>query len=601
MNAMNDNSSQRLARFALLAGASSGIAGGIGLLLLSFAVSFETAKSYLDGLAYSGSARFFTNAAFENMRHHVRLAGLLLCGIGWLLLARKQAFRRLLERLFTRLRGDGSAMRDALKRPKPHPTFIAAIAGITAVAAISRLAFLGEPMRYDEAYTFMRFASRSLLVVLSDYRFPNNHVLHTLGVWLAYHLFGDAPWALRLPAFFAGILMIPAWSMAAARFYNRQTAVITAGLLSASPILIAYSANARGYTMLGALFALTLGLANIISARNFLAAWLALAIVAALGFYTIPIMLLPFGLTITWLLLSHAAQPCHGAAFFRNMGVSLALTAFLTAILYAPIFIASDATPPLQNAMPLTWPEFFEQFTHSAQAVWEEWNAGLPLIMSAGLAIGFLVALFMRTHRTRARVSLITAVMAWCLPVVIAQMLSRVVFFPRLWLFLLPLYFMAASSGISALLDALLKPNLSESESPRYLFIFFLVLMFNGYVMSAKIPSRFDNAARDAEQVVLGMKNLLAPGDRILTGVPLGSPLWYYFHRHHLPAEYLFGALRDDGRVFVAAHTSTQSISSILNELQLAHRFNPDSATLIQTHDTIAVYLLKERKNVAVR
>ena len=103
---MNDNRCQRLARFALLAGASSGIAGGIGLLLLSFAISFETAKSYLDGLAYSGSAKFFTNAAFENMRHHVRLTGLLLCGISWLLLARKQAFRRLLERLFTRLRGD---------------------------------------------------------------------------------------------------------------------------------------------------------------------------------------------------------------------------------------------------------------------------------------------------------------------------------------------------------------------------------------------------------------------------------------------------------------------------------------------------------------
>ena len=125
--------------------------------------------------------------------------------------------------------------------------------------------------------------------------------------------------------------------------------------------------------------------------------------------------------------------------------------------------------------------------------------------------------------------------------------------------------------------------------------------MLNGYVMYAKIPNRFDNAARDAEKVVLGMKNLLAPGDRILTGVPLGSPLWYYFHRHHLPAEYLFGDLRDDGRVFAAAQTATQSISSILNELQLAHRFNPDSATLIQTHDSIAVYLLKERKNAAVR
>src|SRR3990172_4791582 len=109
---------------------------------------------------------------------------------------------------------------------------------------------LSQPMQHDEAYTFIAFASRPFWIAISDYSLPNNHVFHTLLVYLAYHLLGDQPWIIRLPAFLAGVAIIPLTYAAAALFYNRKVGLLSAGLAAASPLLIDYSANARGYTLI---------------------------------------------------------------------------------------------------------------------------------------------------------------------------------------------------------------------------------------------------------------------------------------------------------------------------------------------------------------
>ena len=60
-------------------------------------------------------------------------------------------------------------------------------------------------MRFDEAFTFLRFASQPLLEGLTTYAEPNNHLFHTLLVHISTSLFGDQPWAIRLPALLAGV------------------------------------------------------------------------------------------------------------------------------------------------------------------------------------------------------------------------------------------------------------------------------------------------------------------------------------------------------------------------------------------------------------
>jgi len=55
---------------------------------------------------------------------------------------------------------------------------------IAAIGAVLRLALLDQPMRYDEAYTFIVYASQPLGQALVTYSAPNNHLFHTLLVHL---------------------------------------------------------------------------------------------------------------------------------------------------------------------------------------------------------------------------------------------------------------------------------------------------------------------------------------------------------------------------------------------------------------------------------
>lgn len=134
--------------------------------------------------------------------------------------------------------------------PEKDPVWSSAILGfITLIALVLRVLLINQPIRYDEAYTFIFYASRLLNNILANYSAPNNHILHTLLVAVAYHLLGASPWIVRLPALVAGTLSVPAAYIAARRFFSSNQSLAAAALIAVTPGLIAYSANGRGYTM----------------------------------------------------------------------------------------------------------------------------------------------------------------------------------------------------------------------------------------------------------------------------------------------------------------------------------------------------------------
>src|SRR5690606_35151262 len=51
---------------------------------------------------------------------------------------------------------------------------------IVAVALGLRLAHINDPVAYDEAYTYLNFASRPWYEAIGDYNSTNNHLLNTL-------------------------------------------------------------------------------------------------------------------------------------------------------------------------------------------------------------------------------------------------------------------------------------------------------------------------------------------------------------------------------------------------------------------------------------
>ena len=117
-------------------------------------------------------------------------------------------------------------------------------------------------MRYDESVTFVHYASRPWYIALTNYTAPNNHVFHSLLVHASTWIFGGAPWAIRLPALIAGILLVPASYVAARALVREARGALAASLVAGSSMLVEYSTNARGYTILALVFVLLLALAT---------------------------------------------------------------------------------------------------------------------------------------------------------------------------------------------------------------------------------------------------------------------------------------------------------------------------------------------------
>src|SRR5687767_1863319 len=130
-------------------------------------------------------------------------------------------------------------LRDAWRNePREHQL---ALVWLVTIAIAMRALYLGQPMRYDEAVTYMYFVRLPWSEALSTYTYPNNHLFHTLLAKASVTVFGNLPWALRLPAFVAGVLVVPATYMVARAIYGSRPALFAAAIVATSGTLVLYS------------------------------------------------------------------------------------------------------------------------------------------------------------------------------------------------------------------------------------------------------------------------------------------------------------------------------------------------------------------------
>ena len=282
---------------------------GIGVVLFTN-LQYAVLQPFMDGLAKDGQLESFSPTV------HEKLAPLRWLGWVMILLAGGMiAFRNLtqnglektldwIEHQGHSIRADAASLWDSLYDTLQNEKLHLILLGIVSVVVVVNSArFLSRPMIYDESYTFNIFASRPILRIISDYHLPNNHIFHSLLVHLSYSIFGGQPWAVRLPAFIAGISLVPAGYLTARTFFDRNAAILSAGLIGFTPILINYSTNARGYSLLNLISILLLTLAAYVRKQDNRAAWGLMIILSAVCFYVLPTMLFPFGALGLWLFL----------------------------------------------------------------------------------------------------------------------------------------------------------------------------------------------------------------------------------------------------------------------------------------------------------
>ncbi|NWG08296.1 MAG: glycosyltransferase family 39 protein [Chloroflexi bacterium] len=546
---------------------------GILLVWTSFQ-SYETIASLLNKFADDGSFESFTLARFQALKIPLLFVGLLFSVIATLALAWWRKTQEYLDRLFKQAwefnnlflqdaRTFFRDIRDAFVRLGRLDAII--LTGLMAAAAAIRLAELNIPLIADEAYTYNAFASKSLWQTVSDYHLPNNHVFLSVMINLITHLFGNQVWLIRLPTLIAGVLMVPAAYFLAQRLYGRDVAVLSAALVTVYPILVTYSVLARGYGIISLITLLILILGDRVLGSKDHFAWFLLIVLSAVGFYTVPIMLFPFGALYLWLFMSHVIDepgPYRSKWEFSRYWLTGGFaSALLTVVLYAPILIKdSDRFFKNKFVAPLGSDMLLDSLWSRIQVTWLEWTFSVPGWAAVLGVIGLILGLVF--HNRISKQKIIPLQLAFLIWIAVVLVILRPDMKPRMWLLLVAPLLIWSASGLVGVLQWLSGAFRRNVPLARIFTIVmaFLVLLF-GLNTVPTIPNRWSQKS-SYERTVIYLKDHLREGDLVNASTDSLSQLRYYFGVYDIPLEYV----RRSGkfqRAFLAIGRETDTLEKI--------------------------------------
>lgn len=517
------------------------------------------------------------------------LGGIFWAWMAYLLTRRNPEPRAWLADRQQDLHGLGSALESSFA----EKYLVGGLIVLMVLALLARLPRLWAPLDHDQAYTAIVLAPH-LRSALTDYHVPNNHVLHTIMVHFAISAFGLKPWAIRLPTLIAGLLIIPATYGLGRAIYDKYTGLMAAILVAALPAQINYTTSARGYALLALLTLLLFLLGDFVRKDKNGLAWFLIAIVSALGFWTIPIMLLPFGMLFTWLLLENwtAGGGPYGSRW--NFIKYWLLTGFLavafTYILYAPLLIFTGFWKVVTN--PYHFP--LNQLVEMARqhlSVYREWRAGIPTWLAALLATGLLLSLIFHRRLSRHRFPLQVAGIVWFAVVVL---LLRPLPWARIWFFLLAPVLIWCSAGTAGLLKDLRIQPLRNVSASAILIGFLAILPFRATMNGlAALPHAVTKVGRE-EKAVLFIGDQLRDGDLILTSAPQDAPIWYYSRVHGIKDEHFDPEYPHQRAFLVTLPVKEQRVRDLADQYDLTENdWGPPQ--LIQNFQGLQIFLMENR------
>ena len=401
-----------------------------------------------------------------------------------------------------------------------------ALAAIMAIAIALRLAYLNQPMRYDESVTYLYFATLPWEQALSTYTYPNNHLLHTALVKGAITVFGSDPWAIRLPALLAGILVVPTTYAVARAMYGGPAALLATAIVGSSGILTLYATNARGYSLMVLAFLLLLLVAVRIQRGAARSEWIAFAVIGAIGLWTIPVMLFPLGAVSLWLAIWAILKG--ETPELRRLGTALLIAFALAVLAYTPVISREGIAAVMRNRFvaPQGWVVFLDQLPATLRDALRSWGLGFPPIVSVLLLGCAFAALSQHARISLVPINFGVAAFAWSAWLLVVTHRAP---FPRIWLWFLPVAAALAGAGILILLGRWPKTaGWVERRLPVLAAVIAVVLAVTVVQSRAVTRSRDTGTFDDAELAARTLRGMVSGRDRILASIPTNAPLAYY-------------------------------------------------------------------------
>jgi Dolichyl-phosphate-mannose-protein mannosyltransferase len=466
---------------------------------------------------------------------------------------------------------------------------------LVVVGALIRIRFLFQPMRYDESGTYVHYASKPLYIGLTTYTAPNNHLLNTVLIHFTTALFGNHPWAIRLPALLAGCALVPATYGLARVVYGARSALVAAALVATSSTLIEYSTNARGYTAVSLAFVLLLTLAPFLAKTASVAGWATLVVVGALGFLAIPTMVYAFGAAAVWLAILIWRE--RRAELFKSRFLpAVASTILVSAVLYAPAAAASGVHALIGNSFvtPHSWGYFWGHLPGSLAATFRRWHRDQPTALWIAFLACFLGALVF--HRRIARVS-VPPVVGAALFIPPVLVLQHVIPFERVWLFLVPLYFVTVAAGIVIAIEALAPARHAAGLSAALAIALCAGLAAEAAASRAVSRSEDTSTFRDASAVARYIERHVAPSERVLVSPPADLILEYYLDSAGFDAGRMLYTNPKTGRMLVVVKLGTHdySLEQVLRQHLSKDRIGRSRIELLERFPHARIYELRPR------
>jgi hypothetical protein len=466
---------------------------------------------------------------------------------------------------------------------------------LTFVGGVLRMALVQQPIRYDEAFTYLEYASRGLDYTITSLTRPNNHILHTGLVAITTGIFGDSLLAIRLPAFAAGVLTIPCTYFACRTMYGKHAALGAAGLVASSSALIEYSTNARGYSLVCLFTVVLTGLGGYLFKRPNTAAWLLLASVSALGLFTVPTMLYPAGAVMLWIGTSFLFYGRSGLASKKRQltcfVVSGLATAVMTTVLYVPTFAGSglSSISDAQALQPVSWSRSLADLQDLFVETRDFWTRDIPFVLVLVILSGLLAYILFRQRFERSQFPLALACLLTSAALTVA--VQRVPVKTGVWVFLVPLVFFWTSAGLAHMWRRIPMKSLVRRDLLYAIGILLVSLWVGVRVLQSGsvLASVETGALPSAEEIALYLEETLRPGDALVSIFPSDAPLHYYFKRHGLSDAYFYipnQPFAFDRALVVVNTTTNQPLEDVITKTGIADRVNLESMRIVRMFDT---------------
>ena len=574
--------------------------GGVLLIIISLQ-SFDVVAAWFNRLSGDGQFESFTLDLFQALRIPLGLVGLFVALFFGLTLFRWEQTQGYIDRFFTRSGDFGILFRqdartffkdihDRLIQQKRMDVIL--LGGLIVAALVVRLSQFNAPLLADEAYTYNAFSSGSLWRTISDYHLPNNHVFLSVLVNILTRLLGNHVWSIRLPTMIAGMLMIPAGYILARKWYGRNAALLSAALIAVFPILVMYSVWARGYGIVSLMTLFLLILGDHVRKNKDRFAWFLMVLFSTVGFYTVPIMLFPFGAVYIWLFLSCALGnlgPYRSRLDFLKYWLSSGFaSALLTLLLYAPILVNDyDRFFHNQFVAPLTWDVLPTSLVDGLRTMWLDWTSSIPGWMIIIGVAGLIASLLLHKKISREKIPLQAVFLVWMAAIIIIR---RPDMNARLWLFLAAPVLIWLAGGLVGTLE-LLSTAFRRNFHLSQIFVGLAVIsvFLAGIALIPRIPELWSRKG-SIEQTVLYLKDQLKDGDIVNASTNSLSIIRYYFNVYDIPLDYVSRSGKFQ-RAFLAVSRETDTLET-LSPVDGAKRplINLDTARIILQFDGLTVY-----------